>query len=502
MTMHPHSLFPEAVYREQEIKKYRGNRWIEALPPILEREAAVDQMQKLVRVDEAERAAPAQVRLHMVEDIAKSFLQPLDAHVGLFSTVSVLIRGGYAHRDPSRPEFLRTLLEGARKLEVEPGSEAPQQNMGPGSGHALIGMSGVGKSTAIEAVLRCYPQVIWHPRMHGSLRSVLQIVWLKLSCPHDGSIKELCHLFFEEVDRLLGTDYKSVYAAKSTTTNRLRSGMARVAFIHGLGLLVVDEIQNLNEAKSGGDRLMMNFFKILRDVMKVPMLLIGTKAAISVLGGDFQVARRHAGIPLLEPMKPDDGFEFFLESLFEAQYLRLPVAVTPSTVALLYDLSQGITDIVVQLFMQAQSRALACGVETLSDDLFKEVYDDCFGLLHPFLEALRNGDDVSDGIWDAAMLVARNAASKPAMPAKGVPRIQSTVSKTPPVQPKSLQTEPRMSNKVPGVKKRMVRRRSGEESLCKLVQVAEGAMRDEVPVHGALWEAGFIRSLGAEAMSA
>ena len=500
--MHPHSMFPEAVYREQEVKKYRGNRWIEALPPILEKEEAVDRMQKLVQVDEAERAAPAQVRMHMVEDIAKSFLQPLDAHVSLFSTVSVLIRGGYVHRDPSRPEFIRTLLEGARQLEASTGSETPQQNMGPGSGHALVGMSGVGKSTAIEAVLRCYPQVIWHPRMHGSLRSVLQVVWLKLSCPHDGSIKELCHLFFEEVDRLLGTDYKSVYAAKSTTTNRLRSGMARVAFIHGLGLLVVDEIQNLNEAKSGGDRLMMNFFKILRDVMKVPMLLIGTNAAVSVLGGDFQVARRHAGIPLFEPMKPDDNFEFFLEGLFEAQYLRSPVAVTPRTVKLLYDLSQGITDIVVQLFTHAQSRALACGIEELSDELFKEVYDDCFGLLHPFLEAMRNGQNVSDGIWDAAMLIARNVASKPAALPRAVSHLQQTAAKALPVQPSPVLASPRPTKKVSGVKKRVVRRRSGEESLCKLVQVAQEAIRNEVPVHGALWEAGFIRSLGAEALRA
>jgi hypothetical protein len=495
--MHPHSLFPEATYREQEIPKYRGNRWIEALPPILERAEAVDRMQKLVRVEAAERAAPAQVRLHMVEGIASSFLQPLDAHVGLFSNVSMLLRGGYVQRDPARPEFLRMLLEGARQLEIPTNSAPPQQNLGPGSGHALIGMSGVGKSTAIEAVLGCYQQVIWHPRLHGSLRSVLQLVWLKLSCPHDGSIKDLCHQFFEAVDQMLGTNYTGIYAQRGTTINRLRAGMARVAFIHGLGLLVVDEIQNLNEAKSGGDRLMMNFFKILRDVMKVPVLAIGTKAALNVLGGDLQVARRHAGIPVFEPMKLDEGFEFFCESLFEAQYLRSPVRIMPGTLALLYDLSQGITDIVVQLFVQAQSRALMCGVETLSDDLFREVYADCFGLLHTFLEIMRRGNDVTDGHWDAAMLKARSAAQNSAA--------RSPLSSTRPVLPgPSLDLPPqapaRAPGKVSGVKKRRVRREKGEESRCKLVEVAEGAMRDEVPVHEALWKAGFIRGIGAEAL--
>lgn len=500
--MHPRPSFPEAVYREQEIPKYRGNRWIEALPPILEKAEAIDGLQKLVRVEDAERAAPAQVRLHMVEGIANSFLQPLDAHVGLFTSVSVLLRGGYVHRDPARPEFLRTLLEGARRLEVSTDPAPPRQNLGPGSGHALIGMSGVGKSTAIEAVLGCYPQVVWHPRLHGSLRCVLQLVWLKLSCPHDGSIKDLCHQFFEAVDRLLGTDYTGTYAQRGTTTNRLRAGMARVAFIHGLGLLVVDEIQNLNEAKSGGDRLMMNFFKILRDVMKVPVLAIGTEAAMNVLGGEFQVARRHAGTPAFEPMGLDEGFEFFCESLFEAQYLRSPVPVTPGTLALLHDLSQGIADIVVQLFVRAQARALMCCIEALSDDLFKEVYEDCFGLLHPFLEAMRRGHRVSDGRWDAAVLQARNAAWNPAARSRATPRAGPAIPTPPPAAPTPPPAVGRAPGKVSGVRKRAVRRAGGEESRCKLVQVVEKALCDEVPAPEALLEAGFIRRLGAEALRA
>ncbi len=500
--MHQHSLFPEATYREQEVPNYRGNRWIEALPPILEKEQAVDRMQKLVRVEDGERAAPAQVRLHMVEGITNSFLQPLDAHVGLFSNISVLLRGGYVPRNTARPDFLRMLLEGARQFDLPTGSVLPQQNLGPGSGHALIGMSGVGKSTAIEAVLGCYPQVIWHPRLHGSLRSVLQLVWLKLSCPHDGSIKDLCHQFFEAVDRLLGTDYTGIYAQRGTTTNRLRAGMARVAFIHGLGLLVVDEIQNLNEAKSGGDRLMMNFFKILRDVMKVPVLAIGTKAATNVLGGEFQVARRHAGIPVFDPMKLDDGFEFFCESLFEAQYLRSPVAVTPDTLALLHDLSQGITDIVVQLFVRAQSRALMCGIERLSDDLFREVYEDCFSLLHPFLKAMRRGDEVNEGHWDVAMLEARNAAWNPAAHSQAVSRAVLAASTPSPRLSVPAPDPKHTPGKVSGVPKRLVPRQKGEESRCKLVRVADEAKRSDVAPHEALLAAGFIRKLGAEALRA
>ncbi len=245
------SLFPEAVYREQLVPIYRGNRWIEALPPIIDEKEAVGQMMRLVTADDSARAASAQVRLHMVEAIANSFLQPLGQHLTLFSSLSVLLRGGYVHRDPGRPEFLRTLLQGASQLSL-PKHVPPRQNLGPGSGHALTGMSGVGKTTAVEAVLKCYPQVIWHPCLHGSLKSVHQLVWLKLSCPHDGSTPGLCRMFFDLVDRLLGTDYTGLYCKGGSTVDFMRSAMARVAFLHGLGLLVVDEIQNLNAAKSGG----------------------------------------------------------------------------------------------------------------------------------------------------------------------------------------------------------------------------------------------------------
>lgn len=494
------SRFPEAIYREQVVPQYRGNRWIEALPPIIDETTAAVEMMSLVTATDAERAAPAYVRLHMIEGIAKSFLQPLNQHLTLFSNISVLLRSGYVHRDPGRPEFLRTLLQGATRIENLADGGQPQQNLGPGSGHALIGISGIGKTTAVEAVLKCYPQVIPHPNLHGSLKSVHQIVWLKLSCSHDGSTAELCRMFFELIDGLLGTSYVGMYCKTGSTVNFLRSAMARVAFLHGLGLLVVDELQNLNAAKSGGVALMMNFFKLLRDVMKVPMLLVGTEAAENILGGDFQVARRHAGMPKFDRMKKDDGFELFLESLFLAQYLRSPIALTQPLIDQLYDLSQGITDLVVQLFVRAQARALMCGVESLSADLFQEVYQDSFGLLHVFLEMMRRGIKVPHHRWDTAMLAAQLTAFDPAGDAQirqpaVVDRILRATSEVP-----SVTTAGATVKAVVGVKKR-IRRVKGAESRCLLLTIVQDGKEKQAAPYDTLLKAGFIRSLGAEALA-
>ena len=55
--------------------------------------------------------------------------------------------------------------------------------------------------------------------------------------------------------------------------------MCRVGWIHCLGLLVIDEIQHLNQAKSGGAEKMLNFFLQLMNTLGLPVVLIGTYGA-------------------------------------------------------------------------------------------------------------------------------------------------------------------------------------------------------------------------------
>jgi|SRR5437764_7546829 len=83
------------------------------------------------------------------------------------------------------------------------------------------------------------------------------------------------------------------YAGSShRTLESLIAGMARVAANHCLGLLVIDEIQDLSEARSGGDITMVNFFVHLENAIGVPFAFIGTQAAIPLLSGQFRQTRR------------------------------------------------------------------------------------------------------------------------------------------------------------------------------------------------------------------
>ena len=148
----------KAVYLPQAIPAFRGNPFIEALPPILDRLGAAQAMQNVIEVTEEELALPPEVRLHMLGAIER-FVQPLSAHIELESHISSLLRWGYVERNPLKPGFLKHLLSASVRIEAdEEAARSHDSGRGKGSGLTLLGQSGVGKTTAIEAVLRTVPQ--------------------------------------------------------------------------------------------------------------------------------------------------------------------------------------------------------------------------------------------------------------------------------------------------------------------------------------------------------
>ena len=200
------------------------------------------------------------------------------------------------------------------------------------SGFFAIGISGVGKSTAIESVLSLYPQVIVHTEYNGRPFDQRQLVWLKLDCPHDGSVKGLCISFFHALDSLLGTSFHNKYCSKkNVTAHELLPVIARLSAQLGLGVLVIDEIQRLSLAKSGGSEEMLEFFVLLVNTIGVPVVLVGTFKAFPILTGAFAMARRGEGQgdliwPTLKEKEADWGF--FLNELWKYQWTSVHTELT------------------------------------------------------------------------------------------------------------------------------------------------------------------------------
>lgn len=394
-----HGVTRDAVYSDPEVNTYVGNPFIEALPPILTEQAAIALMRYRPIYHESYCQLPAHQRIHYIMDILR-YVQPLRRYRALEQLVSCFIRVGYTSRNPIEPDYIsnfNNILDDFMKALIsEQPYYLPNEPSSTVISGALFGTSGVGKTVAIERILKLYPQVIRHRKYKDNIITVDQLVWLKLECPHNGSTRALCLQFFEEIDEILGTSYFKLYVKPGNNVDVLVGKMARVALIHGLGILVIDELQHLSVARSGGPEEMLNFFVCLQNKLGVPVLLIGTPHAMKIITG-FREIRRISGYSM-EPwdrMAQDEEWQYFIEGLWTYQYTKNHTVLTREISDVLYEYSQGIADFVVKLFIMAQIRAIESNHEIITPDIIRSVARDGFKLAMPLLNALKHNDSTT-----------------------------------------------------------------------------------------------------------
>jgi AAA domain len=393
--------FWKAEYHDPPLRSYQGNPLIETLPPISDREQTYKLLQQNPTYEEACRQWPSHLRLHLFLEAAR-FFQPLNIHFELEQRFSRLIRSGYVGRNPLDLGFWPQTERSLHLIRENAVFSTPRV---PTQGFTLMGMSGTGKSRTTSRILSLYPQVIQHHEYGGKRFTWTQLVWLKLECPYDGSVSGLCHDFFQQVDLLLGTNYYENHGLRSRPTiDKMRVAMARVASNHSLGVLIIDEIQNLRHAKSEGADKMLSFLVQLDNTIGVPLVFVGTPKARAVLAGEFRRARRAAGqgdLPwermqnVFEKDKEKDSeWRVFLETLWKYQYVREKSDLTNELSEVMYDESQGIADIAIKLYFLAQIRAIERKTERVTADLIRKTAEVSLRSVQEPLHALRSDNKV------------------------------------------------------------------------------------------------------------
>lgn len=385
----------KAAYIDPGVDTYRGNPFIEALPPILSEEEAIKSLGYHPHYQESYRSEPAEIRLQYMMDILR-YIQPLRHYRELERLISKFIRISYVSRNPLKPGFIQDVHKRVETLVNSNKSEnqydLPNIPRTTATGYALLGISGVGKTTAIERILSLYPQTIQHRNYSNQRITVDQLVWLKLECPHNGSTKALCIKFFTEIEDILGTSYSKTHGNPRYTEEVLIENMSRLSLLHGLGVLIIDELQHLSVAKSGGAKEMLNFFVGLVNTIGVPVVLIGTPKAASILSNEFRQTRRVSGYgtDIWDRMSQDDEWYYFLESMWDYQYTKHHVKLNQELSNVMYEESQGITDLVIKLFILSQIRAIESESEIITPDIIKSAARDGFQLASSALNALKN----------------------------------------------------------------------------------------------------------------
>lgn len=377
---------PKAIYRPADLPEHAGNPLIEALPQFHQATELFEVFGRFPKISDDERNFSPSTRMLAVLRL-NDYLEPLPSQFDVIDKIGLIVRAGYAHRNPLKKGYAKEIIKFYR--ESMEGKIQPIYMSKPSTApsFALIGDSGVGKSTVIERALSFLPVTILHEKHH-----FIQVVWMKLECPQDGSLKQLLLDLLSKLDSLLGTSYcQSSGNARNITIDRLILDVAKYSVMHHLGVLVIDEIQNLLDANGIGQEKMLNFFVTFANELKVPVVVVGTPRALGMLNTTLRAARRIGdhGTYLWGRLPCDDEWSYFLGELEKYQWTLHPVQLTELS-SVFYEQTQGIHALIVKLFQLSQLQAIRDGSERITEELIKDVANDKFKLVAPMLDALRN----------------------------------------------------------------------------------------------------------------
>ncbi|PKM78429.1 MAG: AAA family ATPase [Firmicutes bacterium HGW-Firmicutes-15] len=384
----------DAKYIDQKVSEYKNNPLIEALPPIWSEEKVIDMLRTYAPYDPGERLLEPEIRGHCVEKLFHIF-EPLDRHLELEQKLSRVIRQGYIGRSPLSPEYARTLQENYRVINNGSYEIPDDCEVGTSAlSFAVIGYSGVGKSKGIERILKLYPRLLYHTNYKGIELSLQQVPWIKIDCPFNGTLTGLCYSFFKEVDKVIGSNNYARVKRERPNMDILIGEMAQTAYLHCLGVLVVDEIQRLKKANSEKSEQMINFFVSLVNTMNVPVVLIGTAKAKAIFQGEFAPGRRLTGQGnvIWERMQKDGLWDIFIKIIWKYQWTDEETLLTEELTQVLYEESQGIIDVAIKIYAIAQWELLVAGYGQITPDFLREICKNNLQLIKPMLDAIKSND--------------------------------------------------------------------------------------------------------------
>lgn len=383
-------LAEEAEYKEQFIEEYNNNPFIQALPPIRCKEEIIKMLNKNIKIIEKELQEDDFIRIHLLQRIYKIF-QPLPIHLKVWNMINTLIKQGYVNRNPFNPIYKMHINKLGNNLINKDFSMHVNSNFTTtASCSTIIGFSGMGKTTIVNKALENIPQIICHHTYNKEDFNNIQVSWIKLEAPHNSSLKALTLQFFMKVDELIGTENMKRYAVKNLSVDAMLPILGQMANSINLGLLVIDELQHLNKNTSQ----IMNYFVALMNTFGVPIVLIGTPACYNMLTSEMRIARRVTGCCeiIWNNMQNDREFRVFMKGIWKYQYLRNPSKLDEDIINLFYEKTQGISDLVIKLFINTQRVAIERNIEKITKELVQKVWEKEFRLLQPMIRSIESSN--------------------------------------------------------------------------------------------------------------
>lgn len=252
--------------------------------------------------------------------------------------------------------------------------------LGGSDSFTIIGTSGIGKSSAISRAI----SLITENRIIETEKPYTKIIpCLIVQCPFDSSVKGLLLEILRKVDEELGTDhYIHAIKSRASTTDMLIGAVSSIA-LNNIGMLVVDEIQNVVNSKNG--KSLIGALTQLINNSGISICMVGTPESTVFFEQAMQLARRSVGLQYTT-MKYDEYFQSFCKIIFKYQFLKNQTEITAAITEWLYEHSAGVVSVVVSLIHDAQEIAILTGKEVLNLDTLNEAYQQRLTLLHGYIQ--------------------------------------------------------------------------------------------------------------------
>lgn len=251
--------------------------------------------------------------------------------------------------------------------------------IGGSDSFTIIGTSGIGKSSAISRAV----SLITENRIIKIEPPYTKIIpYVTVQCPFDSSVKGLLLEILRRVDEKLDSKYYQNALRARATTDMLIGSVSQVALNH-IGLLIVDEIQNVVNSKNG--KSLIGALTQLINNSGISICMVGTPESSVFFEQAMQLARRSLGLQY-STMNYDEYFKNFCQTLFYYQYVKYRTEISDVIMEWLYEHSSGIISVVVSLVHDAQEIAILSGKEVLNLETLNEAYQKRMTLLHSYIE--------------------------------------------------------------------------------------------------------------------
>ncbi|RTE66113.1 ATP-binding protein [Amphritea opalescens] len=397
----------KATYSPHPNATYRGNPFIESLGAPLTQ----SQFLKLGNVPFDNELDLSQVPCEhhsyyvrtAIDNLSNTYVIQDEAY-RVYDTVRRMMESGYAKRNPLSRD-IRQLLMAVEK----------DKTLGSGSSYIealdlvdtkncffIAGLSGRGKTTMIKHILKLIDQHIEHshyvtPSNEEVQLHQTQITYLYVEVHERRGQKAVLMNLLEAIDAATGENYQ--YTLRNHNVNSLIRAVRKAVIIHGVGMIFMDEAQNLSTtAKSNtignNERTSMKFIEEIFNRISVPLCFIGTFSMLDIFSKEMTISRRVTTSGSLLMVSCDEKGSFwkrFIKRLCQTSLLKNQQTDEDTLRRHIHYISGGIPAIATSMVKATMSylTLLDDKNQDLSIKALNKISDEQFKILKSSISALR-----------------------------------------------------------------------------------------------------------------